>query len=148
MARLTDLIRKAEYENRDLAELQELARQAVPRKMGLPTTWRDRTDGVQIRSHDTPVVTPSGREIALYGESDMKVCGGCAHFSIEEGRRKMKEEQFPDRLVQEMGWKLKHLGAPMDSLGACREDPTLLTTIVSKACSNYKPKPGKKEFTL
>jgi hypothetical protein len=148
--RLTDLIRKAKYENRPLEELQALAAHATPHKLGLPTTWSNREGSVEINSHETPVVSPSGRQIELFGHAGAKVCGGCKHFNLKGGREKMIKEQFPDRLVAEMEWKLHHLGAPPDSLAVCGDsNGELLTTIVSKACDGYVEKPAKRrEFRL
>jgi hypothetical protein len=148
MARLTNLIRRAKIENKDLAELQREAKAATPHKMGLPTTWKDSHSGTILNGKETPIVTPSGQEIQLYGAEGAKVCGGCKHFNLKAGRDKMIEQQFPDQLVEELSWKMHHLGVPPDALGLCDQDDTMLTTVISKACSHYAARSTRNEFRL
>lgn len=146
MKNLTDLFRKAAYEDRPLEELQHETEQATPRKMGLPVTWETR-DLPAMKGPDARVTLASEEEVATFADPDMRAtCGSCVYFELEAGRRQIIAERFAERLVQEQEWQLKHLAVPPEMLGVCGASNAgsgaeLCTTIISKSCDNYRERP-------
>src|SRR5688572_8684212 len=95
----TDLFRRAKARGRSVEELQREASAATPRKLGLPTNWRDRERGVVLRGADAPVITPTQSEIDLYSDTGVAVCGACKSFKVDDSARdKIIAEKFADRL--------------------------------------------------
>lgn len=134
---LTDLVRRALHRNRDHEDLQAEAASATPHKMGLPTTWSNGDQTVTGK-----VLAPSKADMKLI--EPVTTCGSCRYFNIKRGQEQMVREQFADRLVNEDGWALRHLGAPVDHLGLCEQSGgSMLTSTVSKACEHYRARTGR-----
>jgi len=87
------------------------------------------------------VIVPQGRELDLYADGSVKVCGNCKHFDLEKGRIEMIRQRFPERLVREQDWKLRHLGSKLDELGLCgMSGGSMVTSFVAKGCDQFKAK--------
>jgi hypothetical protein len=99
----------------------------------LPVSWNG-----EESSRDAQVSAPSTLDLQAYRDGTAKVCGNCRHFDLESGRQKMIQERFPERLVREQEWKLRHLGAKLDELGLCGDSGgTMVTGFMAKACDHY-----------
>jgi hypothetical protein len=93
------------------------------------------------RVSSAQVHQPSARELKLYQDGNIKVCGNCKFFDLESGRREMIRQRFPERLVKEQEWKIHHLGAKLDELGLCgASGGSTATGFMSKACDQYREK--------
>jgi len=135
--------RRAQAEGRDADAMLEDAKRARPHKMGLPTTWGDRDN--PVRGPDAKVIVADDKEVASYGFGGHRVCGECKYIDLENGRREIIKQRFGERLVREQEWQLKHLGVPPDALGLCGAgDGEMATTVVSKACDQFRPRGSRR----
>jgi hypothetical protein len=88
------------------------------------------------------VYSPSASELKMYGDQRAQVCGNCKFFDLEKGRKEMIRQRFPERLVQDQRWQLRHLGGKIDEVGLCgASDGSMATTFMAKACDQYRVKP-------
>lgn len=76
-----------------------------------------------------------------------RVCGECKHFSLREGQRLLKVQNFLSMLVKEHKWQVHHLGAPPEILGDCgaarsgeRGSSSMLTGPLHMACDQWRKK--------
>jgi hypothetical protein len=84
------------------------------------------------------VIAPNRRQLQMYSDGRAKTCGGCKHFDLEAGRKKMIEERFLERLTHEQQWKLHHLGAKVDEIGLCGESGgTMVVSFMANACDHF-----------
>jgi hypothetical protein len=71
------------------------------------------------------------------------ICGFCRYFDLENGRKEIVRQRFAERLVYDEQWKLRHLGAPVDTLGLCgASNGEVATSFVSKGCDQFRAKGG------
>jgi hypothetical protein len=112
----------------------------APPPTALPTQWRDGAGKIHLPGPQAPIVrdlTP--QELANYSKTDINVCGTCKYFDLESGRKEMERQGFAAALIKEFGWKLKHLGAPIDTIGLCgASGGKTATTFISAACDQYR----------
>ncbi len=128
----TDLLREATVSKEQLTH----DFRGVQAESSLPIM---NSDGARISS--AQVRAPNRRELQIYADGTVKTCGSCKHFDVETGRKKMIEQRFPERLVREQDWKLRHLGAKLDELGLCgMSGGTMVTSFMAKSCDQYKEK--------
>jgi hypothetical protein len=105
----------------------------------MPVIWQGGDGQLRSNAHVVDSVTDDERE--AYMNANVNVCGSCKFFDLEKGQAEMMRQQFPQRLVREEGWKLHHLGAPLEYVGLCgASGGEMATTVVSKACDQYRPK--------
>ena len=104
----------------------------------IPTRWRG--DGVDVRD-TAQVVAPTAAEVDRFADARRITCASCTKFDLEAGQRQMAKEKFVARLVHEMSWKVKHLGAPPETIGLCGEtNGERATSMHSAACQHYRPR--------
>jgi hypothetical protein len=135
----SDEFRRAQAEGLGLEEVQALADEAVPKKFGLPTTWRN-ADGPVVHHGRAAVLPATEEDVKVYvDDAPTETCGSCRYFDLELGRTEIVRQRFAERLVREHGWQMKHLCVPPDSIGLCgASDGEMATTVVSKACDQYR----------
>ena len=114
----------------------------------MPTGWRGK-DGSAIRTK-SPVVHPddmSAAEMEMLATT-YNTCGQCKYFEMAEGKAQIIAQRFLERLVLEDNWQIKHLAAPLNTLGMCGEHSSgaggdqMLTGTMVKACDHYVPNRG------
>jgi hypothetical protein len=128
----TDLLREANTTREQLAE----EFRGVEASHSLPIV----ENGKQL-DRGAAVYSPSAAELKMFGNQRAQVCGNCKHFDLEKGRQEMIRQRFPERLVREQSWQLRHLGGKIDEVGLCGQSGgTMATTFMSKACDQYREK--------
>jgi hypothetical protein len=106
----------------------------------VPVTWTDGAHRVAVRDVGE-VVAPSAHEIGRYGDQRRVTCASCKKFDLTAGQKQMHREGFVARLVHEMSWKVKHMGAAPETMGLCGEtNGDRLTSMHSAACAHYRPR--------
>jgi len=105
---------------------------------GLKTTW-GAGPGPKIETM-TPVVRPTKQQLAVFGNAEAKVCGGCQHFRPDAFKSEAKRTQFFRELVQGYQWKLEHLCDPPNELGLCHMRDGTICGPRTAACDQWAPK--------
>lgn len=85
---------------------------------------------------------PTAHDVKLYGDASKMAghCQDCRYFRLQAGQKAIKKERFLEKLVQDAGWQVQHLGAPHTTLGLCKQgDGSMLTSSQNVSCENYKP---------
>lgn len=105
----------------------------------------DVPDAPRVMGGPAAIETPDGQAIQQYGGDGnaYNVCGTCRYFDYKNGQIQIAKERFAERMVREMGWKLKHLGVPVEQMGLCAAEGDKATTPVSRSCDQYRPKNGR-----
>lgn len=104
----------------------------------IPVTWSDPTSGRKLKGRPLTVL-PSDEDVAAFGSPRAATCGQCKNYDLEGGRKQIAGQRFLERLVLEENWKLHHVG-DLQSLGICRERPSMAVTYVSGACDSFRPR--------
>lgn len=140
---LRESVERIAYENPDLDATLREADNMQAMSAGLPVTFRDQEGKQSLRGRDATIVQPNQSDIQNYAQAPSRTCGTCKFFMLTEGRKKMVEERFIEKLVVDYGWQAKHLGAPVDQIAVCgASGGELAVTTVSNAgnCDQYRPR--------
>jgi hypothetical protein len=125
----------------DLADEFRGRRPAPPE--ALPTVWE--SGGQQYAGAPTPVIRASPEDVAQFADIARPnfICGFCKYFDLEDGRKEIARQRFAERIVHDEQWKLRHLGAPIDTIGLCgASNGEVATSFVSKGCDQFRAKGG------
>lgn len=107
----------------------------------LPSQWKDGRSGTSVAGKPVQVHAPSPEDIHAFGSPRAQTCGQCRYFDLENGRKEIVHQRFGEKLVKEMEWKLKHLGADVDAIGLCgASGGEMAVTFVSGACDQFRPR--------
>ncbi len=104
----------------------------------LPVTWSDGHTGQRMRGNPL-VVLPSDFDVNAFGSQRAATCGQCKSYDLEGGRKEIAGQRFLERVVLEEKWQLHHLGE-LQSLGICRERPSMAVSYTSGACESFRPR--------
>lgn len=106
----------------------------LPNVGGLPVSWHQ-------GSNPNPVTVSEAQVNAFKQQADGFTCGNCKFFDLKTGQKEMVKQRFADRLVRDEKWKLHHLGTPLAWTGLCgASNGELATSVVSKACDQFRPR--------
>jgi len=108
----------------------------------IPVTWQDGATGHKMKGRPLTVL-PDQHDVEVFGRQNAATCGQCKFYDLEGGRKEIVKSRFAETLVREHKWKLHHLG-DVESLGICRERPTMAVTYVSGACESFRPRQLKR----
>lgn len=111
--------------------------------LGIPTVWQDGASGQKFAGKPAAVhvATASETEQLVHSGPTTFICGFCKYFDLENGRKEIARQRFAERLVHDEQWKLKHLGAPIDTIGLCgASNGEVATSFVSKGCDQFRAK--------
>lgn len=89
------------------------------------------------------LVQVSDKDSEMYSRAPVRTCGTCKFFNLKGGQREMIRQKFPERLVLDEQWALKHIGAPLDHAGLCDASggQTMTTTVAdASGCPGYRPR--------
>lgn len=138
-----ELKRKLDHAVHKGKDAQDTAVEALrtPIMQGLPTTWESADGKTHLRGADAQVIGANGQDVQRFGFAPPRVCGTCRYFDVENARKKMVQEDFLRKLVNDYEWKTKYLGVTVDHIGLCgASDGSKCTTSISNAsaCDQYR----------
>lgn len=121
---------------------EEFAAGGAPQPTGIPTVWQDGASGQKFAGKPAAVhIATAGETEQLAAIGGTFICGFCKYFDLENGRKEIARQRFAERLVNDEQWKLRHLGAPIDTIGLCgASNGEVATSFVSKGCDQYRQK--------
>lgn len=86
------------------------------------------------------VAVPTLQQRQQYGQAGVaKTCGGCRHFNLAEGQRRLFRQKLLAVIVNDHGWKQYFLGAPPEKIGVCGQTD-VLTGSTHISCEHYRAK--------
>jgi hypothetical protein len=128
-------------EDKDIETLERENAGAHVTEGGVPVLWGN-SAGQKLRGREARIksATPDERHMA----TTKTTCSMCDYFDIKNGRKEIMKQRFPEKLVLEYEWALRHLGGSIDHLGLCgRSNGELCVTTMSPACDGFRERRGK-----
>ncbi|MEE8310482.1 MAG: hypothetical protein V3R34_08850 [Hyphomicrobium sp.] len=121
-------------------KLREVYSTMKAESAGLPLSFHDESG-----KHNLPggqlVRSATASDVENYAAAPGRICGTCKHFNLKGGQMQMVKQRFPEMLVLDHSWALRHLGAPLDHAGVCDgSGGEMVTMTVSNAdtCPGYR----------
>jgi hypothetical protein len=133
--------RKAKHD--EVSAEQIMSEDHVATKLGLPTTLENADGSVSIPGPGSTVIRqPTDQEVASFAVTPRRtVCGSCRFFDLEEGQKKIIEEDFGRKLAKELEWNPEHLSAPLDTYGLCgMSNGEMACSVMTLACDQFRGK--------